>query len=73
MVPGIDISVLTKKATALPEQHFPQVGLQQELLRDPQRLEHQLNVTIRQRTLAGPRGRIRPMLQHGRVDHDVPS
>jgi hypothetical protein len=23
MVPGIDISVLTKKATALPEQHFP--------------------------------------------------
>jgi hypothetical protein len=23
MVPGIDISVLTKKATVLPEQHFP--------------------------------------------------
>ena len=44
---------------------------QQELLGDAQRLEHPLDVAVLERPLFAARGRIRPVLQRGLIDHDV--
>ena len=59
-------------SAALPEKHFAKIALQQELFGDAQRLEHALDVAIRQRPLLAARGRVRAVLKIRLVDDDVP-
>ncbi len=59
------------RVRGLAEQHLAEVGLEQELLGDAQRLEHPLDVAVQQRPLLAARRGIRPVLQVRRIDDDV--